>query len=53
MTLGAQLHTGYFKDLDLVYWLDPERNFVSIDSEWLLIRLDSEKSVTDYKILTD
>jgi hypothetical protein len=45
--------TGYFKEWDLVYWLGPERGFMSIDSEWLVFRLDRQKIVTDSRIVRD
>ena len=45
--------TEYFKEWDLVYWLGPERGFISIDSEWLVFRFDGQKKVTDYKIMRD
>jgi hypothetical protein len=51
--VGEPDKTEYFKDWDLVYWLGPERGFMSIDSEWLVFRLDSQKKVTDYRIVRD
>lgn len=51
--VGEPDQTGYFKEWDLVYWLGPERGFFSIDSEWLVFRLDSEMKVTDYRIVRD
>jgi hypothetical protein len=51
--IGEPDETGYFKDWDLVYWLGPERGFISIDSEWLVFRLDSQKKVVDYRIVRD
>jgi hypothetical protein len=51
--LGEPDETGYFKEWDMVYWLGPERSFMSVDSEWLVFRLDGQKKVTDYKIVTD
>src|SRR4029079_14155045 len=48
--VGEPDKTEYFKGWDLVYWLGPERGFMSIDSEWLVFRLDSQKKVTDLKI---
>jgi hypothetical protein len=50
--LGERDTTGYFKDYDMVYCLGPERGFISIDSEWLVIKLDQDK-VTYYRIATD
>ncbi len=51
--VGEPDKTGYFKEWDLVYWLGPERGFMSIDSEWLVFRLDSQKKVTDLRIVSD
>lgn len=36
--LGIPKQTDYFKDYDYVYWLGPERGFISIDFEWLGIK---------------
>jgi hypothetical protein len=51
--VGQPDKTDYFRDWDMVYWLGPERGFISIDSEWLVFRLDSQKKVTDFRIVTD
>lgn len=51
--LGAPTSTNYFKDADLVYWLGPERGFISIDSEWLTLRLDQKGNVREVRIVTD
>lgn len=51
--LGEPPETGYFRDWDLVYWLGPERGFMGIDSEWLVIRFDTEGHVAEYKIVRD
>ena len=51
--LGEPPSTKYFKEYDLVYWLGPERSLMSIDSEWLVMRLDSSSRVTEVRILTD
>ena len=51
--VGEPDKTEYFKEWDLVYWLGPERGFMSIDSEWLVFRLDSQKKVTDLRIVRD
>lgn len=51
--VGESDKTEYFKEWDLVYWLGPERGFMSIDSEWLVFRLDSQKKVTDLRIMRD
>jgi len=53
--LGQSLETGYFtaSERDLIYILGPERSFISIDSEWLLIWLDNEGQFERYAIYTD
>lgn len=51
--LGKPPATDYFSDWDLVYWLGPERGFLSIDSEWLVVKLDQNEVVTDFKIVRD
>jgi len=51
--VGEPDMTEYFRDWDMVYWLGPERGLLSIDSEWLVFRLDGQKKVTDYKIVRD
>jgi outer membrane protein assembly factor BamE (lipoprotein component of BamABCDE complex) len=51
--VGEPDKTEYFKEWDLVYWLGPERGFMSIDSEWLVFRLDSQKKVTDLRNVRD
>ncbi len=37
--LGQPTDTSRYDDWDMVYWLGPERGFISIDSEWLVIQL--------------
>ena len=51
--LGEPKPTSYFKEYDLVYWLGPERGLMSIDSEWLVIRLDSLGVVAQTDLVTD
>jgi hypothetical protein len=51
--LGEPPATGYFTDWSLVYWLGPERGFMGIDSEWLVIALDDAGRVGDCRIVTD
>jgi len=36
--LGEPPKTLYFKDYDLVYLLRPERGFMPVDSEWLVVK---------------
>jgi hypothetical protein len=51
--LGAPDSTGYFRQYDLVYWLGPERGAISIDSEWLVLKLDGAGRVAEYRLITD
>jgi hypothetical protein len=51
--LGTPHPTEYFRNYDLVYWLGPERGFISIDSEWLVIRFDSNDRVAEARIVRD
>jgi hypothetical protein len=51
--LGPKTNTSKFKNHDLVYWLGPERGFISIDSEWLVINFDSEGIVKEYTVVRD
>ncbi|MEO9633217.1 MAG: hypothetical protein ABJF89_04365 [Parasphingorhabdus sp.] len=51
--LGHPPETGYFRDWDAVYWLGPERGFIRIDSEWLVIRFDDAGRVSEYQLMRD
>jgi hypothetical protein len=51
--LGEPPPTGYFSNWDLVYWLGPERGFIRIDSEWLVLRLGADGRVADNRIVRD
>ena len=51
--LGEPPKTDYFRDYDLVYWLGPERSLMSIDSEWLVFRLDAAGRVVEHRLVTD
>lgn len=51
--LGEPTDTEFFASYDLVYWLGPERGFISIDSEWLVMRLDDGNTVQEVLVLTD
>ena len=51
--LGEPPNTDYFRDYDLVYWLGPERGLMSIDSEWLVMRLDASGRVVEHRLVTD
>lgn len=51
--LGPPTDTSYFSDWDAVYWLGPERGFLRLDSEWLVLRFDAEGRVSDYQLVRD
>ena len=51
--LGAPEPANGFAGYDLVYVLGPERSFISIDHEWLVIKLDAAGYVNDAKLMTD
>lgn len=51
--LGEPPRTDYFSDWDLVYWLGPERGFLGIDSEWLVVKLDRTGIVDEFEIVRD
>jgi hypothetical protein len=50
--LGEPPPTEYFRNWDLVYWLGPERGFISIDSEWLVFRF-TDDHCCEYRIVRD
>jgi hypothetical protein len=51
--LGPPDGGPYFREWDLVWWLGPERGFMSIDSEWLVIRIGSDGRVAEYRVVRD
>jgi hypothetical protein len=51
--LGEPPKTNYFKEFDLVYYLGPERGFISIDSEWLVLKLSPDGRVERAAIVRD
>lgn len=51
--LGAPPPTEYFSNWDMVYWLGPERGWIRIDSEWLVLRLGADGRVTEARIVRD
>jgi len=51
--LGKPSDEGYFRDWHLVYWLGRERGFISIDSEWLVLRLGPDHRVIECRIVRD
>lgn len=50
--LGTPPKTGYFSNYDYVYWLGPERGFISIDAEWLAIKFEDDR-VIEARIVRD
>jgi len=50
--LGKPDDTPYFRNYDMVYYLGPERGWMSIDSEWLVFKL-SNNVVTEARLVTD
>jgi len=51
--LGVPPSTSYFRQYDLVYYLGPERGFISIDSEWLGVRFGADGRVEEAVLLRD
>jgi hypothetical protein len=43
---------GYFKEYNLVYCIGPERGF-GVDYEWLAIKLSSDDTVSEYRLVRD
>ena len=52
-TLGEPTVTSHFREYDLVYVLGNERGWMSIDSEWLLMRLDAAGRVSAVEMARD
>lgn len=51
--LGPPDDTPYFRNYDMVYFLGPERGFISVDSEWLVLKLAPEGHVIEAKLVRD
>jgi hypothetical protein len=51
--LGEPTDTSHFRDYDLVYVLGGERGWMSIDSEWLLMKLDTSGRVSTVELGRD
>lgn len=51
--LGEPTKTSHFRDFDLVYVLGDERGWISIDSEWLVMRLDADGHVSTAELVRD
>ncbi len=50
---GPAETSGYFRDWNKAYYLGPEAGFISIDSAFLVIRLDEESTVVEAEIVPD
>ncbi|MDX1987604.1 MAG: hypothetical protein SFV17_13030 [Candidatus Obscuribacter sp.] len=50
--LGKPPKTIHFSEYEYVYWLGPERRFLSMDSEWLCLKF-SNNQVIEARILAD
>jgi hypothetical protein len=51
--LGEPPPTEYFREWDLVYRLGMERGFITIDSEWLVLRMGTDGRVAEARLVTD
>ncbi|BCT94068.1 hypothetical protein LYSHEL_30950 [Lysobacter helvus] len=51
--LGPPSTGGYFRGQGDAYWLGPERGYVSIDSEWLVVHFDANDHVDAATIRRD
>ena len=51
--LGEPPPTSYFRDWQLVYNLGAERSWLSIDSEWLVLRVDRSNIVREARLVRD
>ena len=50
--IGPPDTSDLFPEFDLVYWLGPERGLIGIDSEFLVVKLDTAKRVTSVELRT-
>lgn len=51
--LGEPDPPNGFQEYDLIYILGPERSFISIDYEWLVINFDPQGTVRTARLITD
>ena len=51
--LGEPRRTEYFKEFDIVYYLGPQRGFMGIDSEWLVLKLNPDGRVKKAAVAHD
>ena len=50
---GTGYGSGYWTEWDRVWWLGPERGFIRIDSEWLVLRVDDAGVVLKAQLVRD
>jgi len=51
--LGEPPKTEYFREFDMVYYLGPDRGFITVDSEWLVTKLGPDGRVQRVTIAHD
>lgn len=51
--LGKPAASANLTDWDLVYRLGPERGFISLNDEWLVLRLDDQERIIEARIVRD
>lgn len=51
--LGPAPMVGFFGAWDMAWWLGPSRRYVSLGSEWLVVKFDSTGRVARYAVLPD
>ncbi|MCI5145807.1 MAG: hypothetical protein D3923_09800 [Candidatus Electrothrix sp. AR3] len=51
--LGDPDKTGYFNDYELVYHLGLERSGMAIDSEWLVINVNTSNTIDEVRLVRD
>ena len=51
--LGEPAPSGGFVEWGQVYWLGPERGFISIDSEWLVLRYHADRVLSEASLTRD
>ncbi len=51
--LGMPDKKSSFDESDFVYWLGPEHGLISIDSKWLVLKMDNAFLLKEYSIITD
>ncbi|MBD0335856.1 MAG: hypothetical protein ICV62_10240 [Cyanobacteria bacterium Co-bin13] len=47
------LESSFLQEYDIAYPLGPERSLISLDSEWLVLKLDSAGQVSAATLATD